>query len=217
MSSSLTLVWRSCTVLIYKAHGERGEKIQIIKVLWNPVRVLTTSWSPSWLPLLWEIPAGYYFVLRACVHAMSLQSCLTFCDPTDHRLARSSVHGVLQARILEWAILPSSRGSSPPRNKIHISCLLHWQVGSSRLAPPGKPILRVPVIKKDKPENSDTEQIQKLSFIHQRISHYTIVVVTDRKSWREKLLSPPVVKQILMGARFVFTTGKEPHHHRITN
>ena len=182
MSSSLTLVWRSCTVLIYKAHGERGEKIQIIKVLWNPVRVLTTSRSPSWLPLLWEIPAGYHFVLRVCVHATSLQSCLNFCNPMDHSPARSSVHGVLQARILEWAVLPSSRGSSPPSNKIHISCLLHWQVSSSCLAAPGKPILRVPVIKKDKPENSATEQIQKLSFIHQRISHYTIVVVTDRKS-----------------------------------
>ena len=78
-------------------------------------------------------------------------------------------------------------------------------------------MLRVPVIKKDKPENSVSEQIQKLSFIHQRISHYTVVVVTDRKSWREKLLSLPVVKKTLMGARFVFTTGKEPHHHRITN
>ena len=46
----------------------------------------------------------------------------------------SSVHGILQARILEWVAIPSSRGSS-------ILCLLHWQVGSLPLAPPGKPHL----------------------------------------------------------------------------
>ena len=35
--------------------------------------------------------------------------------------------------------MSSSRGSSPPRDQIHVSCPLHWQVGSLPLAPPGKP------------------------------------------------------------------------------
>ena len=40
------------------------------------------------------------------------------------------VHGILQARILEWVAMPSSRGSSWPRDETHVSlCLLHWQVG----------------------------------------------------------------------------------------
>ena len=51
----------------------------------------------------------------------------------------SSVHGILQARILEWVAVPSSRGSSQPRDGISVSCLLHCQVVSLPLAPPGKP------------------------------------------------------------------------------
>ena len=39
--------------------------------------------------------------IRICVHAKSLQSCLTLCNPMDCRLPSSSVHGILQARILE--------------------------------------------------------------------------------------------------------------------
>ena len=47
-----------------------------------------------------------------CVCADSLQSCLALCDPMDCRPPGSSVHGILQARILEWVAIPSSRGSS---------------------------------------------------------------------------------------------------------
>ena len=43
-------------------------------------------------------------------------------------------------RVLEWVAIPFSRGSSQPRDQTHVFlCLLHWQVGSSALAPPGKP------------------------------------------------------------------------------
>ena len=53
------------------------------------------------------------FVLHAgCVQ--SLQSCLTLGDPMDCSPPGSSVHGILQARILEWVAMPSSRGSSQP-------------------------------------------------------------------------------------------------------
>ena len=40
------------------------------------------------------------------------QLCLTLCDPMDCSLPCSSVHGILQARILEWVAMPFSRGSS---------------------------------------------------------------------------------------------------------
>ena len=63
----------------------------------------------------------------------------------DYSLPVSSVHGTLQARILEWGVLLFSRGSSHPRDQpMSHSCLLHWQVGSLPLAPPGKP--RMPSI-----------------------------------------------------------------------
>ena len=44
-------------------------------------------------------------------------------DPMDCSLPSSSVHGILQARILEWAAIPLSRGSSWPRDRTQISCI----------------------------------------------------------------------------------------------
>ena len=44
-----------------------------------------------------------------------------FCNPMDCRPPGSSVHGILQARILEWLAMPSSRGSSQPRDWIQVS------------------------------------------------------------------------------------------------
>ena len=49
-------------------------------------------------------------------------SCLTLCDPVDCSPPGSSVHGVLQARILEWVAIPFSRGSSQPRDQTLVSC-----------------------------------------------------------------------------------------------
>ena len=49
------------------------------------------------------------------------QSCLTLCNSVDCSLPGSSVHGILQARILEQVAIPFSRGSSWPRDQIHVS------------------------------------------------------------------------------------------------
>ena len=48
-------------------------------------------------------------IIYVCVCAKSLQSHLTPCNPMDCRLPGSSVHGILQAGILEWVAMPSSR------------------------------------------------------------------------------------------------------------
>ena len=54
---------------------------------------------------------------HACVHGcLDTQSCPTLCDPLGCSPPGSSVHGILQARILEWVAMPSSRGSSRPGN-----------------------------------------------------------------------------------------------------
>ena len=50
-----------------------------------------------------------------------LSLCLTLCDPMDCSLPGSSVHGILQARILEWVAISLSRGSSQPRDWTQIS------------------------------------------------------------------------------------------------
>ena len=46
------------------------------------------------------------------------QSCLTLCDPVDY-----TVHGILQARMLEWVAFHFSRGSSQPRDQPQVSCI----------------------------------------------------------------------------------------------
>ena len=61
--------------------------------------------------------------------AKSIQLCLTLCDPMDCSPSGSSVHGILQARILEWVAMPSYRGLPNPGIK-PASLLLHLQVGS---------------------------------------------------------------------------------------
>ena len=66
--------------------------------------------------------------------AKSFHLCPTLCDATNCSPPGSSVHGILQARMLEWVAMPFSRGSSRPRDWIHvywISCigrqiLYHW-------------------------------------------------------------------------------------------
>ena len=51
------------------------------------------------------------------------QSCPTLCDPMDCSLPGFSVHGILQARILEWVTISFSRGSSRPRDQTRVSCI----------------------------------------------------------------------------------------------
>ena len=51
------------------------------------------------------------------------QLCLILCNPTDCGPPGSSVHGILQARILEWVAIPFSTGSSQPRDQTRVSCI----------------------------------------------------------------------------------------------
>ena len=75
------------------------------------------------------------------------QSCLTLCDPMDCSAPGASVHGILQARILKWAAMPSSRRSSRPRDLTcdlgikseSLTSSVYRQAGSLLLMPPGKP------------------------------------------------------------------------------
>ena len=57
-----------------------------------------------------------------CVYS-DAQSCPTFCEPMDCTPPGSSVHGILQARMLEWVAISFSRGSSQPRNRTRMSCI----------------------------------------------------------------------------------------------
>ena len=70
--------------------------------------------DPSWLP---RLPQGARAVQKVC------QSCRTLCDPMDCSPPGSSVHGILQARMLEWVAILLSRGSYRPRDRTWFSCI----------------------------------------------------------------------------------------------
>ena len=62
--------------------------------------------------------------------AKSLQSCPTLSDPMDCSPPGSSFHEISQARTLEWVAMPSSRGSSQPRDQTPVFCVscIHRQI-----------------------------------------------------------------------------------------
>ena len=58
-----------------------------------------------------------------CVCGKLLQLCLTLCDPMGCNMPGFPVYRILQARILEWVAMPSSRGSSHPSDRTRVSCV----------------------------------------------------------------------------------------------
>ena len=68
-----------------------------------------------------------------CVYA---QSHPTLCNAMDCSPPVSSVHGILQAKVLEWVAISCSKGSSQPRDKTHVSCIADRFFTA---VPPGKP------------------------------------------------------------------------------
>ena len=95
--------------------------------------------TPHFLPFTYNVVDIHLlkrsvWKLTSCKTSRCLftKSCPTLCDPTNCSPPGSSIHGILQARTLEWVAISSSRGSSRPRDETHISCigwnphLLRW-------------------------------------------------------------------------------------------
>ena len=90
----------------------------------HPEPFLLPAFSPHPSKSSQSTRTGYLFYIAVFyIVVLVTQSCLTPCDPMDCSLPGSSVHGILQARILEWVAMPSSRGSSWPRDLTWISCI----------------------------------------------------------------------------------------------
>ena len=89
-----------------------------VKLTW----ALNTA-EQAWL--ISTISLSCVSVWNLCAVCLVTCLCLTLCDPIDCRLPGSSVHGILQARILEWVVIPFSRVSSWPRNWTQVS----WVAG----------------------------------------------------------------------------------------
>ena len=83
-----------------------------------------TSHFTTWFTCLFSNSFKTYLLPKhTCLnmHAKSLHSCLTLCEPMDCIPPGSSVHGILQARILEWVAMPSSKGYFQHRDRTCIS------------------------------------------------------------------------------------------------
>ena len=102
---------RRCNLTVFQADD----------LSWHLV-VDSLGYLPPWLHILTPVKNWHM-----CMHA---QSCPTLCDPRDCSPPGSSVHGTVQARILEWVAISFSRGLNPP-----LLYLLHRQTGSLPLAP----------------------------------------------------------------------------------
>ena len=92
---------------------------------WKLERIFPGTQSVRWIRIsllkmshqFWNVVWPSLTVAKyVCMHANSLQSCSILCDTMDCSPPDSSVHRILQAGILEWVAMPSSRGSSRPRD-----------------------------------------------------------------------------------------------------
>ena len=129
------LEWRN---VIFKKFGNKCSN-------WDILHPVISKWCMLYhqLFLIWPLrPFSSATLLEAtlcshmcmwlCVWArMHAQSCPALCDPMDFSWPRSSVHGISQARILEWVANSFSRGSCWSRDWTYISCigrriLYHW-------------------------------------------------------------------------------------------
>ena len=153
----------------------------------GPSRVNTVS---SCLILLTHKLVNYY--LAGSVSSVA-QSCPTLCDPIDCSPLGFYVHGIVQARILDWVAISFSRESSQHRDKTCISLhLLHWQAGSLPLMPPGKPSAHSVV----KTKSSMIHKV--LPDTHMAHTHTYIAIVKLAKNG-------PMPRQKLFHCSFPFT------------
>ena len=87
------------------------------------------------LPISCHVQGFFRLILRSCWVALL---CLTLCDPMDYSPPGSSVHGISQARILEWVAMPSSRESSWPVMEPKSLAAPALTCGFFTTEPPGK-------------------------------------------------------------------------------
>ena len=106
-------------ILIWKAFSHMFNRLQVILSSCNSLRS-TCNFTIFLPPKKTEMLASESGVV-VCV--LVAQSCLTLYNPVDCSLSGSSVHGIFQARILEWVAISYSRGSSQPRDRTWVSCI----------------------------------------------------------------------------------------------
>ena len=99
------------------AKGSRGPQLNLYR--WERCHQMETFEEDilgGWSGMNRNVDSYSVKCICVCVHAKLLQLCPTLCDPMDYSPPSSSVHRIPHARILQWAAMPSSRGSFRPRD-----------------------------------------------------------------------------------------------------
>ena len=93
--------------------------------------------SRLWALRMTSVPPRKPAFPESRVKVQVTQLCLTLCDPMHCSPPGSSVHGILQARILEWVGIPFSRGSFRPSGQTQVSCIADkfFTIWATRKAP----------------------------------------------------------------------------------
>ena len=111
--------------------------LQLPKLAQTHIHQVGDAIQPS-CPLSSPSPPVFNLSQHQCCAVLCLvtQWWPTLCDPMDCSMPGSSVHGILQARILELVAMPSSRGSSQPRDQTRVSCTAGrfftiWAIGEA--------------------------------------------------------------------------------------
>ena len=115
ISLVVPLTWMNIELLLDKMLS-RGKNIVFYKEV--------LGFSPNFWQIIYILcdsrvylgRRGWVHMTPRCVHAMLLQWCLIPCRSMDCSPPGFTVYGILQARIMEWVAMPSSRGSSQSRN-----------------------------------------------------------------------------------------------------
>ena len=116
ISASVVDCWKWSTMFRRNLEWKQWPEENVEKLVWNNKEI---SWSSGGR----SGREDTNFEGLWCKHSKLLQSCSTLCDTVDCSPPSSSVHGILQARILEWVAISFSRGSSSPKDQTWVSCI----------------------------------------------------------------------------------------------
>ena len=123
------------------------------------------------------------------------QLCQTLLDPMDCSLPGSSVHGVLQARILEWVATPFSSGSSGPGDQTQVSLIAGrfftiWATRGAQILTPSHP-------SRSSQSTELTSLCDTVAFHHrQSILHIVVYICQGYSSSSSHLLLPSLCPQV---------------------
>ena len=96
--------------------------------------ISTLIFQESFCSVFLSFLSFFFFLQCTFFESEVAQPCPTLCDPMDCSLPGSSLHGILQARVLEWVAISFSRGSSQPRDRTLVSCIpgRHFDLWAAR-------------------------------------------------------------------------------------